>query len=113
MSIAILHFKSQQNVWNSLTLASKSSTPTWRKTMINPGTGEIPPTRSPFTPLHPTLKACKCGFIGTKRNLYKHFDSQYGKFGNDLMRLQSDFFIYHGEVPLNEDDPRIIEHLLK
>jgi len=53
--------------------------------------------------LHPTLKRCKCGFIGTRSALYKHFEP--------LTKL-SDFTTKHGEVPLNEDDPRIIEHII-
>lgn len=51
--------------------------------------------------LHPTLKACKCGFIGTSGQLYKHYDS------NKFRQIPDcDFFAQHGEVPLNEDDPR-------
>lgn len=57
-------------------------------------------------PLHPTLKACKCGYICTKRELYKHFD--------DIRRTMKafgesprEFFAGHGEVPLNVDDSRL------
>ena len=59
------------------------------------------PSKSPFTPLHPTLKACKCGFIGTRSALYKHF--KLWKYN----MTPKGFFEEHGEVPLNEDDPRL------
>jgi len=49
--------------------------------------------------LHQNLKACKCGFIGNRSKLYKHFDLAKKVEGQlDLTK--------HGEVPLNEDDPR-------
>jgi hypothetical protein len=53
--------------------------------------------------LHPTLKKCQCGFIGTKPELYKHFDKLKGL---------PNFFTLHGEVPLNEDDPAIITYFV-
>ncbi len=61
---------------------------------------------SPFTPLHPSLKKCKCGYIGTKRELYKHFDDirRTMKAMNESAR---EFFAGHGEVPLRTDDPKL------
>lgn len=59
--------------------------------------------RSPFTPLHPTLKACKCGMIGTKTQFYSHMD-QWGKLYEES-KLPN-FWKDHGEVPINADDPR-------
>ncbi len=62
-------------------------------------------TQTTISRLHPTLKACECGFIGTKRAFYRHLDTTeedyrtLGKF--------PDFYVDHGEVPLNEDDPRL------
>jgi len=62
--------------------------------------------------LHPTLKACKCGMVGTRSQLYKHFDYFYRKLAVEVATRRSDktlnqlFFTSHGEVPLNEDDPR-------
>jgi hypothetical protein len=56
--------------------------------------------------LHPTLKKCKCHYIGTKRELYKHFDQVQRRmkvFGEPAR----EFFVAHGEVPLNVDDPRL------
>lgn len=63
---------------------------------------------SPFQPLHPTLKKCACGYIGTKRELYKHFD--------DVKRMLTahgepmrEFLVCHGEVPLRPNDPKLVE----
>ena len=56
--------------------------------------------------LHPSLKACRCGYICTKRELYKHFDDirrTLRVFGES----PREFFAGHGEVPLNVDDPRL------
>jgi hypothetical protein len=52
--------------------------------------------------LHPTLKACSCGFIGSKSQYWKHYETRMTEF--DSIR---DFYKHHGEVPLNEDDPRV------
>lgn len=61
--------------------------------------------------LHPTLKACKCGFIGVRSSLYKHFDNELTEW--KLSGDQKSFYIHHGEVPLNENDPRAsLEHSL-
>jgi hypothetical protein len=51
--------------------------------------------------LHPTLKACACGFIGTRSQLYNHLRCP------QLGATAREFFTLHGEVPLNEDDPRL------
>jgi hypothetical protein len=63
---------------------------------------------SPFTPLHPTLKKCKCGYIGTRSQLYKHFDSEAVKHANDAIRkiagFESKFTCIHGEVPLRANE---------
>ena len=56
--------------------------------------------------LHPSLKACKCGLICTKRELYKHFDDTrrtMKAFGEPAR----EFWAGHGEVPLNVDDSRL------
>jgi hypothetical protein len=53
--------------------------------------------------LHLTLRACKCGFIGTRTQLYKHFEVW------KLNMPTKAFFEEHGEVPFNEDDPRVPE----
>jgi hypothetical protein len=55
--------------------------------------------------LHPTLKACKCGFIGSRKMLYKHFDSTLDIWPKET----KGFFNVHGEVVLNVDDPRLAE----
>lgn len=44
--------------------------------------------------LHPTLKKCACGWVGSKRDLYIHFAE---------LRRSHLFYYEHGEVPLNED----------
>ncbi len=61
---------------------------------------------SPFQPLHPTLKKCRCGNIMTKRELYKHFDDirRRMRVFNEPAR---EFFVAHGEVPLRCDDPKL------
>lgn len=56
--------------------------------------------------LHPTLKACKCNYIGTKRELYKHFDDTRRTM-KAMGEPAREFFVAHGEVPLNVDDPRL------
>lgn len=61
------------------------------------------PARSPFAPLHPTLKACKCGKIFTRVELYKHIDREYNPRNAD----HTQFWANHGEVPLRADDPRV------
>lgn len=53
--------------------------------------------------LHPTLKKCKCGFIGKRNELYKHLDRARSAFDPN----SKNFFKFHGEVPLNVDDPSI------
>lgn len=57
-------------------------------------------------PLHPSLKACKCGYICTKRELYKHFDD-IRRTMKALNEPAREFFAGHGEVPLNVDDSRL------
>lgn len=63
---------------------------------------------TPFKPLHPTLKKCKCNYIGTKRELYKHFDDTRRTM-KAMGEPAREFFVAHGEVPLNADDPRVSE----
>lgn len=58
---------------------------------------------SPFTPLHPTLRACHCGFIGTKTQFYSHMDSWQKLYKDGGL---PNFWKDHGEVPINADDPR-------
>jgi hypothetical protein len=52
-------------------------------------------------PLHPTLKACHCGFIGTRSALYKHLDFEVKNYTN-----AKEFFNQHGEAVLDVIDPR-------
>lgn len=53
--------------------------------------------------IHPSLKACKCGFIGTRAQLYKHFDHW-----KDICRELGESFVHkHGESLLLVDDPRL------
>jgi hypothetical protein len=53
--------------------------------------------------LHPTLKACKCGLIASRTELYKHFDATRFSDGQPV----KGWFDMHGEVPLNMDDLRL------
>ncbi len=54
--------------------------------------------------LHPSLKACKCGYVGTRSELYRHL----AQANNGIVKLSNaEFFGRHGEVPLNADDPRV------
>jgi hypothetical protein len=55
--------------------------------------------------LHPTLKKCACGFIGSKHKLYKHFDETRFE-GKEPVK---NWFDKHGEVPCNVDDPDVEE----
>jgi hypothetical protein len=68
--------------------------------------------------LHPTLKACKCGFIGTRGQLYIHFSDAQSKLAEELrsemgvgvatkVKFNQRYYSEHGEVVLNEDDPRL------
>ena len=59
------------------------------------------PTASPIQRLHPTFRACRCGFVGTKTQFYNHMGEWTKHFSNAKA-----FFAEHGEVPINEDDPR-------
>ena len=52
--------------------------------------------------LHPTLKACNCGFIGPRTQFYKHMDLMVKEHSN-----AKEFFKSHGEAVLNFDDPRV------
>jgi hypothetical protein len=55
--------------------------------------------------LHPTLKACKCGKVFTRSQLYRHFGAllaYYKQHGN-----QAAYPTMHGEVPLFVGDPRV------
>jgi len=66
--------------------------------------------------LHPTLKACKCGYIGVRKDLYRHLDQVQAHYRRCEMTT-GEFFADHGEVPLNEDDSRLntttqLEHSL-
>jgi hypothetical protein len=59
------------------------------------------PETKPIQRLHPTFKACSCGFVGTKTQFYRHI-GEWMKQYTDSKK----FFKDHGEVPINEDDPR-------
>ena len=59
--------------------------------------------------LHPTLKACKCGYIGSRAELYKHFDIVQAYFKEH--GHEKEFSTLHGESVLNIDDPRIDERI--
>jgi hypothetical protein len=61
-----------------------------------------PGTKTVIKQLHPTLKACACGYIGSRTQLYKHFDTEHKQLGSSLK-----FFAKHGEVPLNLGDARL------
>jgi len=52
--------------------------------------------------LHPTLKACHCGFIGTKPQFYEHMNVLIKQYTS-----AKQFFTEHGESILNVDDPRL------
>jgi hypothetical protein len=56
--------------------------------------------------LHPTLKACKCGFMGSRTGLYNHLKQTERNVVKIMGYSWSDYYAKHGEVPLNEDDPR-------
>ena len=53
--------------------------------------------------LHPTLKKCRCGFIGTKHVFMGHMDTLLAarRAGGEKPEI---FWSQHGEVPLNEDE---------
>lgn len=56
---------------------------------------------TPFEPLHPTLRKCKCGLICSKHLFEKHMDTLLAA------RRQTDedpkvFWAQHGEVPLSQ-----------
>lgn len=51
--------------------------------------------------LHPTLKACACGFVGTKNEFLKHMEAKERLA--IFMRQTDAFWKEHGEIPLNED----------
>jgi len=51
--------------------------------------------------LHPTLKACNCGFVGTKLAFLNHMEAKERLA--IFMRQTDKFWREHGEIPLNED----------
>ena len=57
--------------------------------------------------LHPTLKACKCGYIGNKQSLYKHFEHVRTQLQSHYPSQEDQFYFQHGESILNVDDPRL------
>jgi len=59
---------------------------------------EIDVKPSPFRPLHPTLKKCYCGMIGSKLEFYDHMDVESEKIGRDYSDAK-EFWSQHGEVP--------------
>lgn len=59
------------------------------------------PEHKPIQRLHPTFRACSCGFVGTKTQFYNHM----GEWVKQYTDAKA-FFADHGEVPINEDDPR-------
>lgn len=65
------------------------------------------PQETEIKKLHPTLKKCKCGFIGVRPAWWKHYENERpvkheNKVVNE-MRLIA-FYGMHGEVPINEDE---------
>lgn len=69
--------------------------------------------RHPSVSSHPSLKACGCGFIGSKTGLYNHIDHELTR-SKERGEPSKDFWLLHGEVPLNVDDPRItVEKVLE
>jgi hypothetical protein len=61
---------------------------------------------NPFRQLHPTLRKCKCGFVGKKSEFHAHMIKlerelvhKTGKMGYKA------FFQRHGEVPIYTDTP--------
>jgi hypothetical protein len=50
--------------------------------------------------LHPTLKKCACGWIGTKTKFFDHIDEAEGLEGLSA----KEFWTKHGEIPLNVGD---------
>jgi hypothetical protein len=56
---------------------------------------------SPFQPLHPTLKKCKCGLICTRHLFEKHMDTLLAarRTGGEEPKA---FWAEHGEVPLSQ-----------
>ncbi len=59
--------------------------------------------------LHPTLRACKCGFVGNRNDLYDHMKiaERLHLFTGGTLK---EHFMKHGESVLNEGDPRIDEY---
>lgn len=51
--------------------------------------------------LHPTLKKCACGFVGTRTEFYNHL-----AFGEELetQAEMNAFWTKHGEIPYNIGD---------
>jgi hypothetical protein len=71
---------------------------------------------TPIKSLHPTLKACKCGLIASRKRLYKHLAELTTQFQGNTPEERTaswkEFFAKHGEVPLNAGDPRTVTPIL-
>jgi hypothetical protein len=52
---------------------------------------------NPFRQMHPTLKACACGFVGNKYELEKHFAGE-----STSGQSPREFWTQHGEIPFYE-----------
>jgi len=62
----------------------------------------LPEGHRPIQRLHPTIKGCRCGFIGTKTQLYNHLGEWTKHY-----KTSKEFFAEHSEVPINENDPKV------
>lgn len=56
----------------------------------------------PIRPLHPRLKKCACGLVGTKDEVYRHLE--VGDQQAKALRMTKEFWTEHGEIPFNEGD---------
>jgi hypothetical protein len=66
----------------------------------------IDPPEGRAKKLHPTLKKCACGWIGTKTGFYDHIDDAEASEDSSA----KEFWTKHGEVPCNVDDPEVEEY---
>jgi hypothetical protein len=70
--------------------------------------------KNPFRKLHPTLKICRCGFIGTSSAFHNHMEVQERELVHRTGRMSiCAFFERHGESLLYEDDERLKNHITK
>ena len=63
--------------------------------------------KSPFRPLHPTLRKCKCGIVDSSHNVTKHITDLLTSLDGVSARGRETFWTFHGEVPYYGEEEEV------